>query len=344
MIIDVVSFIVIIAICVIVHEYGHYRTALASGIQVHEFSFGMGPIIAQLKGKSNLWSIRLFPIGGFVRLAGMEEEEKTEQSIPGMGFPDKSPWRRLAVLVAGPAANVMLALILTAALLMGHGVLDMDTPKVGELIPGYPAETNGILPGDIIVSVNGVDVPNWESMAKSIREHPQGSPLDLKILREGSYLSMNIIVPADKVSGLPLLGIKPSRITFPIHQAILKSVYYTFHMSTEMIRGIGTWLFGKETVDISGPVGIASMAGEAAKQGIWALFSFMAIISLNLGIINLIPFPALDGGRIIFIIGEIATGKKLSQTIEGYIHFTGFVILIGLIAFITWKDILRILN
>lgn len=344
MITSIVSFIVIIAVCVIVHEYGHYRTALASGIQIHEFAFGMGPVLTQIKGKNNLWSVRLFPVGGFVRLAGMDEEEETEQVIPGMGFQDKSPWRRLAVIGAGPAANVILALVLTAGLLAGYGVLDMDSPRVGETIPGYPAEQNGIREGDLIVSVNGVKVSDWNSMAENIRNHRPELPLSLRIIRDGQPISLSVMVPADEASGLPLLGIKPSRITFPIHQALWKSAYYTFHMSVEMIRGIGSWIFGRASVDVSGPVGIAFMAGEAARQGIWSLISFMAIISLNLGIVNLIPFPALDGGRIAFIIGEIATGKKLPQKVEGYIHFTGFVVLIGLIALVTWKDIVRVFN
>lgn len=344
MIISIISFIFIIAICVIFHEYGHYRVAIASGVQVHEFAFGMGPVVFQKKGRHNLWSIRLFPVGGFVRLAGMDEEEETEEVLPGMGFQDKSAWKRLSVIGAGPFFNVLLALVLTTFLLMGYGVLDMESPKVGEIMAGYPAERNGILEGDLIASVDGVEVSDWDSMSKNIKSHDPSLPLDLKIIRDGETISMKITVEADKTAGFPLLGIRPSRITYPIHQALFKSAYYTFHMSLEMIKGIGSWIFGKAEVDVSGPVGIASMAGDAARQGVWSLISFMAIISLNLGIVNLIPFPALDGGRIAFIFGEIITGKKLPQKVEGYIHLTGFVVLIGLIVLVTWKDIVRIIH
>ncbi|SMG08961.1 RIP metalloprotease RseP [Dethiosulfovibrio salsuginis] len=341
--VSILSFVLIIAVCVVIHEYGHYRTAIAMGIQVHEFAFGMGPVIFSKKGKRNIWSVRLFPIGGFVRLAGMEEEESQEVSCPGMGFNEKSPWARLSVLIAGPASNVFLAFLLTALLLGGQGVLNMETPTVGSIMAGYPSDLAGIRPGDVIISVNGESVSDWSSMAQAIRNSPLDDPLALIILREGREINMNVEITDDPVTGFPLLGIQPGRIRYSPLKAINQSMSYTFHMSTAMIKGIGEWIFGKTEVDVSGPIGIASMAGDAAKQGLWPFISFLAIISLNLGIINLFPFPALDGGRIIFILGEIVTGKRLSQAIEGYIHFAGFVLLIGLILFITWQDVMKLL-
>lgn len=341
--VDILSFVLIIAVCVIVHEYGHYRTAIKMGIQVHEFAFGMGPVVISRKGRANLWSIRLFPIGGFVRLAGMEEEESQEVSLPGMGFNEKSPWARLSVLMAGPASNVFLAFVLTAFLLGGYGVLDMENPIVGSIMAGYPSDRAGIIPGDSIISVNGKEVSDWPSMARAIRESATESPLDLIVLRGEDKINMSVKVDIDPESGFPLLGIQPSRVKYSPIKAVTQSMGYTFHLSVAMIKGIGEWIFGKNQVDVSGPVGIATMAGDAAKQGFWAFISFLAIISLNLGIINLFPFPALDGGRIIFILGEIITGKRLSQSVEGYIHFTGFILLIGLILFITWKDVMKLL-
>lgn len=341
--VSIVSFILIIAVCVIVHEYGHYRTAIAMGIQVHEFAFGMGPIIIQKKGKNNLWSIRLFPIGGFVRLAGMEEDEPQESTITGMGFNEKSPWARLAVLMAGPMANVFLAFLLTATLLAGYGVLDMESPTVGKIMLGYPSEIAGIQVGDRIISVNSESVSDWVSMANAIRNSERGKPLNLVILRNGKEFTLAVNAEIDPQTGNPMLGIQPARSKYGPIKAVSRSVSYTFHMSVAMIRGIGEWVFGKTQVDVSGPVGIATMAGDAARQGLWAFISFLAIISLNLGVINLFPFPALDGGRIFFVIGEIITGKRLPATVEGYVHFVGFVMLIGMILFITWQDVMKIM-
>ncbi len=341
--VSVVSFILIIAVCVVVHEYGHYRTAIAMGIQVHEFAFGMGPTILKKRGKNNLWSIRFFPIGGFVRLAGMEEDEPQESTVQGMGFNEKSPWARLAVLMAGPVANVFLAFLLTAVLLAGYGVLDMESPTVGNVMPGYPSEMAGIQVGDRISSVNGIKVSDWTSMAKAIRNSERGKPLDLVILRNGEEIDLTVEVVVDSQTGNLMLGIQPARSKYGPIKAISSSVSYTFHMSIAMIRGIGEWIFGKTQVDVSGPVGIATMAGDAARQGLWSFVSFLAIISLNLGIINLFPFPALDGGRIIFIVGEIITGKRLPSSVEGHVHFVGFVILIGMILFITWQDVMKLL-
>lgn len=340
---SVLSFVLIIAVCVIFHEYGHYRTAIAMGIQVHEFAFGMGPTVFKKKGRNNLWSIRLFPIGGFVRLAGMEEEEAQENSTPGMGFNEKSSWARLAVLLAGPIANVFLAFLLTATLLAGYGVLDMKSPTVGNVMVGYPSEAAGIQAGDRINTVNGQIVSDWPSMAKAIRESEKGKPIDLIILRDGREIRLTVEAMVDPKSGNSMLGIQPARSQYGPIKAISSSISYTFHMSVAMIRGIGEWIFGKTQVDVSGPVGIATMAGDAARQGPWAFVSFLAIISLNLGIINLFPFPALDGGRIVFIIGEMITGKRLPSTVEGYIHFVGFVMLIGMILFITWQDVMKLI-
>ncbi|MCF4150488.1 RIP metalloprotease RseP [Dethiosulfovibrio sp. F2B] len=343
MIVDILAFVFIIAVCVVIHEYGHYRTAIACGVQVHEFSFGMGPAIYSFKGKRNLWSVRAFPIGGFVRLAGMEEDNEDEIVTPGMGFNEKSPSSRLAILFAGPLSNVLLAFFLTALLLWGHGILDMERAKIGTVMDGYPAQSAGLMPGDLVLSVGGEAVENWPSMAERIRTHDVEKPLVLRIERGDEIFSLSLSVPKDPATGYPLLGIQPGRVRFSSLESVKKSISYTFAMTLAMVRGLFSWIVGQNQVDVSGPVGIASMAGQAAKQGGWALLSFLAIISLNLGIVNLFPFPALDGGRIVFILGEILTGKKLPEKVEGYVHFTGFVILIGLIAFITWQDILRLL-
>lgn len=343
MIINLLSFLVIIAICVVAHEYGHYRTAIAMGIQVHEFSFGMGPILYQYAGKKNLWSVRLFPIGGFVRLAGMEEEEEGEDIEPGMGFQEKSPLARLAVLFAGPMANIVMAFMLTAILLWGHGILDLDSTTIGETIPGFSAQKIGLRSGDLITDINGKAVIDWQSMANMIHSLAPEETLDIKFTRDGRVMNLTGTAHVDPEYGVPLLGIRPQRLTFPPIKALGKSLTYTFKMTISMLQGIYAWLTGQTKVDVSGPVGIATMAGQAAKQGIWAILSFLAIINLNLGIVNLFPFPALDGGRIIFITGELITGKRLPEKIEGYIHFAGFMILIGLIALITWKDILKLI-
>lgn len=341
--ISLLSFIFVIAICVVSHEYGHYLTAKLTGVQVHEFAFGMGPIVWQKPGRDGtLWSVRIFPIGGFVRLAGMDEEKPGEKVIPGGAFNDKSAIRRFLILFDGAFFNIVLAVLLTGIFLWGHGIMDLGDTRIGELMDGYPAQSAGFEVGDRIISVDGSSVGDWREMSESIRTGAEKGPVSITIDRSGIEIGFNIEIPKDPEFGYPLLGIRPTMRTFGPAGAFGHAFYYVCEMSLEWVKGIYLLIVNRSQVDLTGPVGIASMAGHAAKAGLWSFISFLAIINLNLGMINLFPFPALDGGRIVFILLEILTRKKVPERIENYIHFTGFVFLITLIVFITWKDIAKL--
>ena len=339
---SLLSFIVVIGICVVAHEYGHYMTARLFDVQVHEFAFGMGPSIFQRQGKHTLWSVRAFPVGGFVRLAGMEEENDGETIEPGKAFYDKAAWKRFLILVNGSVANIILALLLTVVFLSAHGVVDMGTTAVGETMPGYPAERSGILQGDVIISVNDVPVNDWRTMSGEIRKEAVKGPVRFIVRRGEESLSLSVSIPPDSEQGIPLFGIRPAMKKYPVSEAFASAFSYTVNMSVEMIRGIARWVTGAEKVDVTGPVGIASMAGEAARKGIWTFLSFLALINLNLGLINILPFPALDGGRLLFTAGEMVLRRRLPSKLENYIHMTGFILLIMLILYITWQDVLRL--
>lgn len=339
--ISLFSFLVVIGICVIAHEYGHYLTARIFDVQVHEFAFGMGPVVFQRKGKGTLWSIRLFPVGGFVRLAGMEEESEGEEVEAGRGFYDKTAWKRFFILINGAVANLVLALLLTSIFLTGHGAIDLENTVIGEIMEGYPAQAAGILPGDQILTVNDVTVKSWRDMSAEIRKEAPKGTVNFVLRRGNSDFFLSLVVPLDKEQGVPLLGIRPGMRQYSPMEAISSAFSYTVNMSIEMLRGIIRWISGTEKVDVTGPLGIASMAGEAAKKGFWIFLSFLALINLNLGLINLFPFPALDGGRLFFTAGEIILRRRLPSKIENYIHMTGFVLLILLIVYVTWQDVLR---
>ena len=343
MVVSILSFLFIILVCVIVHEFGHYLSAVICGVKVHEFSFGMGPLVWQKDGKKNKWSIRLFPVGGFVRLAGMGEEEDAEDVPHGQGFLEKSPWKRLWILAAGSINNILLVVLLASVLLLSQGVMDLSTSTVGALIPGYPAEAAGLRTGDVVTSVNGVKVSDWESMTKQIRsEGAKMEELTVEVLRGGDPLTLRMSTKSEKPGQPPLIGIQPHLKRLSLFEALRGSLSYTFYMSLSMLRGLKEMFLHPSAADVAGPVGIAALAGQAARQGVMSLLSFLAIISLNLGIINLLPFPALDGGRIIFVIGELITGRNVSEELEGKIHFIGFVVLIALILLITWQDIMKL--
>lgn len=338
------SFLVVIAICVLSHESGHFMTARLFGVQVHEFAFGMGPAISKFTRRSTLWSIRIIPVGGFVRLAGMGEEQTGEDVLPGMSFSEKSPWKRLLILVGGSASNILLAVILTAFLLWGHGVMDLGSTRIGEVMPGYPAESIGLLEGDVVLEISGKILDDWSDLSSSIREKAAEGTVNIKIDRGGDILSFSVVVPFDPTYNVPLLGIRPSMKKYPFWRAISGSVGYIWDFSREILTGIFEWASGRSHVDVTGPVGIASMAGKAAKEGFWTFLAFLSMINLHLGILNLLPFPALDGGRILIVAGEIVTGKRLPAKWETLVHLTGFALLIILLVFVTWKDIVRLFS
>lgn len=343
MILSVISFLFIILICVIVHEFGHYLTALWCGVKVHEFSFGMGPVLWQRQGRKNKWSVRAFPVGGFVRLAGMGEENEGESILPGESFQEKPAWKRLIVLAAGAFNNILLVVVLATVLLMSRGVMDLSVSEVGALMPGFPAAEAGLRRGDVIERVGGVGVRNWEEMTRAIRSQAAGQEkLELTVRRGSQQLTLTMGTKAEKAGEPPLIGIQPAIRRLPLSRALRGSIAWTFHMSLAMLQGLKEMLVHPAKVDVSGPVGIAAMAGQAASAGFFSLLSFLAVISLNLGIINLLPFPALDGGHILFVLAEMITGRNMSLELEGKIHFIGFMILFALIIVVTWQDILKL--
>ncbi len=340
--VSLLAFLVVIAICVISHEWGHYFTARLMGIQVHEFAFGMGPAVWKKDCGETTWSVRAFPIGGFVRLAGMDEEKEGEKVDPARTFPVKTPAQRLLVLSGGALVNILLAVLLTALMLWQHGVVDMDSTRIGGLMKGLTAERMGIEPGDEIISVDGETVKTWNELSRSIRALAPDRQITFRIRREGRVFPIKTSVPVNPEYGVPLLGIRPAIVKYPLYQASFNAFGYSFRMGGDILRGIFEWIFQRRQVDLTGPVGIAGMAGQAARQGWWAFISFLAIINLHLGILNLLPFPALDGGRIIFVLAEMITRRKLPEKWESYIHLAGFLVLIALILLITWKDLVKI--
>ncbi len=338
---SLISFLVVIGVCIIVHEFGHFLTARLLDVQVHEFAFGMGPVLLRRNGRHTAWSLRAFPVGGFVRLAGMGEERDGEEVAKGRGFYDKAPWKRFLILANGSFFNIILAMLLTAAFLYGHGIMDLSATTIGELIEGYPAQSSDIRQGDSIVAVNGKTVSSWREMSDSIRAASPAGPVDITLERGDERVSMSIVIPQDD-QGVYLLGIRPGLKRFPAGEALTSAFSYTIEMTVEMLRSIIRFIAGTEKVDVAGPVGIASMAGEAARRGLWPFVTFMALINLNLGLLNLFPFPALDGGRLVFTVGEMLIGRRLPERIENFIHMSGFVLLIMLIVYVTWQDIANV--
>lgn len=328
----ILSFIFVFGMIVFAHELGHFMTAKYNGIKVHEFALGMGPTIIKKQGKETIYSLRAFPIGGFVKMEGEDEASDDPRS-----FSNKKPYQRLLVLAAGAFMNFVLAYVLLVIIMFSMG---SPSNIVGDLVPDFPAVEAGILAEDKIVSINGVAIKSWEDVIENIN-NSDGQLLKIEVLRNQNETIFVDVTPNVRDDGSYQIGIQTK---------FVKKIDQAFSMAWKQFTTFFTDIFkffttiGRSQVDaeLVGPVGLVSIIGEVSRQGIMNLLLLAAYISINLGIVNLLPFPALDGGRIIFVVIEMIIGRPIDREKEGYVHFIGFAILMALMVFLVFKDISKL--
>ncbi|HHW56583.1 MAG TPA: RIP metalloprotease RseP [Clostridia bacterium] len=325
--------IIVLSVLVMFHEFGHFIVAKLSGARVNEFSIGFGPRLFKKKYGETEYSFRALLFGGYVALEGEDEKSNDPRAIVN------KPWPvRLAVFAAGPLMNILLAFLLLFIVFFSIG---RPIPQIKSVMEGYPAEKAGILPGDKIVMVNNIKINTWEELEKVISSSRE-IVLTIEIQRGNQILQKQVKPIFDKNASKVMIGIVPEyerSISLAIKTAINQTIYF----SKLIILFFVMLVTGKVSVnDIMGPVGIVQAFGTVAKTGVINLLAFSALISVNLGIFNLLPLPALDGGRILFVLAEAVRGKPLPPEKEGYIHYLGFLLLIALLIFVTYRDILRI--
>lgn len=312
---------------IIPHEFGHFAVAKAVGVQVNEFSIGMGPKLWNKQKGETLYSVRLLPIGGFCAMEGENEESDNPRA-----FNNKSPLSKIAVLIAGAFMNIITAWLILVILAFSYGTASttIDDVKVGS-----PAATAGILSGDQIVSINGEKTDDWNKVVEEIKS--SDDKLSVEVLRENKKHQFEI--QPEKLEGQNIIGIS-SRLTRDPGKAIEGGTIATYDMGKSMLDAFkGLITGGISTKDIAGPVGMVSMVGQTSKLGIQYVAAFVALVSLNLAIINLLPLPALDGGRIIFVFIRSITGKMISDRTEGIIHAVGMGLLLILAVIVTINDV-----
>lgn len=337
---------------VMIHEFGHYIVAKWIGVKVIEFSFGFGPKIVSYQGKETLYALRVVPLGGFVKLYGMDAEmdEKGQAVIASIhdvrSFMNKPVWQRMAVIAAGPIMNFVLAIIMFVSVFAYLGIPAQGSGNaIGSLVKDMPAAASGIQAGDKIVAVNQELTPDWARLTEVIHSMPdQVISLTIERGAENQRQTLSIKTEKDAQTGFGMIGIAPE-VTY-VHATILEATQLGFQRSVDFTKlivvSLTQMITGKIPADVGGPVMIAQVIGEGAKEGFSNLLGLTGVLSIQLGLINLFPIPALDGSRLVFLLIEGLRGKPLNPEKENMIHLVGFVLLMGLMIAVTYKDVLRL--
>ena len=317
------------------HEFGHLVTAKLFRIKVNEFAIGMGPLIASKDMGETKYSLRAVPIGGFCAMEAENEESDDEGA-----FNNKPAWQRIIVLASGAAINVLVALTLMIIITIYVGVPTNTLDKVG---PTSPAASSGILAGDKIISRDGKETSSWIDTVTAISKNRDGKTMEIVVSRDGMENTF-IITPKKDKDGRLVIGIV-SRASHNVFLCAGQGIKVTWRLNSQMIGALKQMAHkGISKDSVTGPVGMAGLVNKTAHTGILSYLYLVALISLNMAIVNLLPFPALDGGRIIFVLIRKVTGNVISAKAEGYMHLAGFGVLIALFVFITWQDLTRVLG
>lgn len=330
----IVSFIIVFGAVVFFHELGHYTMARIHHVTIKEFAIGMGPAIySKTSHKTDIkYSLRVIPLGGYVAMEGENETSEDENA-----FGKKGPWQRLSILLAGAFNNFITAYILIILFFIFVG---SPTTTIGSVFPDTPAAIAGIQKGDQVVAVNKHIVTTWEQVTQQI-QLANGHTIHFTFIRDG--IEKEILVTPELVDEVYKVGILTEMQTDVSHSFVNgTSLYGTFFTSIiDFFRNIGSVDIKK---DVMGPVGMVQFIGQATTAGWLNLLMIASFISVNLGIINLLPLPALDGGRALFVIVELIIGKRVNQNIEAVVHMIGFLLLIGFSIFIFYNDIVRLVS
>jgi regulator of sigma E protease len=322
-----------------IHELGHYIAGRSLGFSILEFSIGMGPKLLKKKDKRGTeFSIRAFPIGGMCRFEGEDENVVNEKS-----FNAQKVWKRIIVVLAGPVTNLVFAILLSFVTLTAFGDF---IPAIYSVNQNSPAEAAGMLPGDIITDINGKPVKFFFQTVEMIQS-AETQDISIDILRDGVEKTLVMKDVYDEEQGKNVIGVSitTARMKFSVGESALRSVNYVSSTLLETFRFLGNAVQGNvSSTDAGGPVAIIAMISEAVRTGGENVMRLLVLISASLGIMNLLPIPAMDGGRLVFMLIEAVRGKPISQEKEGMIHFVGLILLFGLIIFLTINDAHNIIN
>lgn len=343
------AFVVVLGVLVFVHEFGHYLAARWRGVRVETFSIGFGSAIASWTDRhGTIWKLAWLPLGGYVKLHGQERpqdvsEDVRAQWVPGETFHDKPVLSRAIVVAAGPIANFVLAMVLFAGLFIALGV-PMTLPVVGAVLPDSAASRAGLVVNDRIVSISGEPIRTFEDLQHVIASHPDDT-LSMIIQRNGTDRNIEVTTESHNSGGhqVGLLGIRGGAVEYRhvgVPAAVWGGVTQTWTITAETFAGLAQMVGGNRGTDeLGGPLRIAQLSGQIAQLGVASLISFIAVLSVNLGLINLFPIPVLDGGHLFFYLAEALRGRPLPARAQEYGFRAGLAFLACLFVFATWNDL-----
>ena len=333
------------ALLIVVHEAGHFLAARLCRMRVERFSLGFGPVVwKQTRGETE-WAVSAVPFGGYVRIAGMAPGEEIEADDRA-AYCNQPAWRRFLAIVAGPAMNYVAALVLGLVLALTVGFAEaVPGPVVGDALAGSPAQAAGLQADDRILAIDGQPIASWKELLQAVQARP-GKPMRLAVERQGAQLELTA-TPRDD-GGVGRLGISQgSRLVKAdgLLAAAAQSFQATNQRAAAVLAGLGQMVTGRQKAELRGPVGIAQEMVKSARQGSARFLNMVWFISIVLALFNLLPLPALDGGRLVFLAYEIVTRRRVNQTVENAVHLAGYVLLLGLILAVTvFGDLARLLG
>ena len=336
----VLACIFVFGILVTVHEFGHFITAKLTGMKVEEFSIGFGPTIYQQQEGETLYSLRMLPLGGYNKIAGMDPDDPDD---PERGYNSKPIPSRMLVILAGSLMNLLLPVIIFFGIFLAYGMeVPENKPVLGQVVEGYAAAQSGLKEGDRILSIAGNTVTDWASVRREIAAAGL-KPVPFEIQRGTEKLVVSVTPGANPDTGKPFIGVVSSlkKVQLTPLQAAVSSVTAAKNIVKNMYASLYHMVTGKTKAEFSGPVGVAKMAGEVAHKGFDMLLQFTAMLSLNLAIINLLPLPALDGGHFFILLIEAVTGHRLGKNAMMNIQKVGVAMILALTIFATFKDLTR---
>jgi len=362
MLITILVFLVILTVLVLIHELGHFITAKIFGIKVEEFGLGFPPKVFGKKRGETLYSINALPIGGFVKLYGEDDagggkvaksKQVSKDEDIDRAFFAKPIWQRIVVVTAGVAMNFLLAVIIATYLFTAQGLpTDNQSVLITQVAKNTPAAVAGLKVGDAIISIDGQKVVDPSKLI-AVTKDKLGKEVTLVVIRDGNEIPLKITPRVNAPKGEGAMGVAiEQNITFqkyPFPQSIYYGTKQALHDSGQVVTGFVDMIktiFTKQTIPegVAGPVGMAQLTGEFVKIGPEAVLSLVYMLSLSLAVLNILPIPALDGGRLFFILIELFTRRKVNAKYEAYAHMVGIVVLLTFLAFISYKDILRIVS